>query len=56
VAMVNILGTEVAHLFSGELSAGEHTFAWDATSLPPGMYECIVQMNGSVQREASIKN
>jgi ligand-binding sensor domain-containing protein len=56
VAMVNILGTEVAHLFSGELSAGEHSFTWDATGLPPGMYECIVQMNGSVQPEATIKN
>ncbi len=56
VTTVNALGTEIARIFSGELSAGEHTFAWDATGLPPGMYECIVQMNGSVQREASIKN
>jgi hypothetical protein len=50
VAIVNLLGTEVARIFSGELSLGEHSFMWDATGLPPGIYESIVQMNGSVQR------
>jgi hypothetical protein len=56
VSMVNILGTEITRIFSGELGAGEHSFTWDATGSPSGMYECIVQMNGSVQRVASIKN
>jgi hypothetical protein len=50
VSVVNLLGTEVAQIFSGELSAGEHTFTWNATGLPDGMYECIVRMNGSIQR------
>jgi hypothetical protein len=56
VTIVNILGTAVARIFSGELSAGEHSFIWDATSLPPGMYECIVRMNGQMERMAAIKN
>ncbi len=44
------LGAMVAHVFSGELATGDHSFAWDANGLPPGMYECIVQMNGEVQQ------
>jgi hypothetical protein len=50
VSVVNLLGTEVARIFSGEISAGEHTFTWNATGLPDGMYECIMRMNGQVQR------
>ena len=50
VSIVNILGTEVARIYSGELGAGEHSFQWDASGLAPGMYECIVQMNGGIER------
>ena len=50
VTVVNLLGVQVAELFSGELSAGEHSFAWDGSGMSPGMYECIVRMNGQVQR------
>jgi hypothetical protein len=49
VRVVNLLGAEVAQLFSGELSAGEHSFSWDAKAAAPGMYECIVRMNGRVE-------
>jgi photosystem II stability/assembly factor-like uncharacterized protein len=57
VAIVNILGATVAHIFSGELDAGTHTFLWDKpTGLPAGVYECIVQMNGHVQRTAMVVN
>ncbi len=50
VSIVNPLGTEVAHLFSGELSPGEHRFTWSNPSVPDGMYECVVRMNGQVQQ------
>jgi flagellar hook assembly protein FlgD len=52
VSIVNALGTEVARLFSGELAAGEHSFTWNAekNSIPNGMYECLVRMNGRVQQ------
>jgi photosystem II stability/assembly factor-like uncharacterized protein len=51
VSIVDILGTEVARIFSGQLSAGEHSFLWgNPTGLPDGLYECIMQMNGSIER------
>ncbi len=50
VSIVNMLGVEVARLFSGELGAGEHSFMWgNPTGLPDGVYECLVRMNGQVQ-------
>ncbi len=50
VSIVNMLGVEVARLFSGELGAGEHNFSWsDPTGLQDGVYECLVRMNGQVQ-------
>ena len=52
VTVVNLLGAQVAQLFSGELMAGEHTFSWDASEMAPGMYECVVRVNGNVQRTA----
>ncbi|MFI5201280.1 MAG: hypothetical protein ACHQNE_02715, partial [Candidatus Kapaibacterium sp.] len=50
ISIVNLLGVEVAHLFSGELAAGNHSFTWDADkmSAPRGVYECLVRMNGRV--------
>jgi ligand-binding sensor domain-containing protein len=50
VTIVNLLGAEVARLFSGELSAGEHSFEWDASGVPAGMYVCVVRAGGEVQR------
>ena len=54
ISLLNLLGTEVAHLFSGELAAsGEHTFTWNPNpALPDGMYECLIRMNGRVERVA----
>jgi photosystem II stability/assembly factor-like uncharacterized protein len=50
VSIVNMLGVEVARLYSGELGAGEHSFMWgDPTGLPDGVYECLVRMNGQVE-------
>jgi photosystem II stability/assembly factor-like uncharacterized protein len=51
VTIVNLLGAEVARLFTGELAAGEHSFVWDMPpGLPNGMYECVVNMDGQTQR------
>ena len=50
MTVVNLLGSQVVRIFSGELAAGEHSFAWDANGMAPGMYECFVRMNGIVQR------
>jgi len=52
ISIVNLLGVEVAHLFSGELDAGEHSFEWDAARMaaPRGVYECLVRMNGQIEK------
>jgi len=50
VTIVNLLGSQVGRLFAGELAAGEHSFAWSASNLPPGMYECVVNAGGYMQR------
>ncbi len=48
---MNLLGVEVARLFSGTLEAGEHSFVWSKpAAMPDGMYECLVRMNGGVER------
>jgi ligand-binding sensor domain-containing protein len=49
VTIVNLLGSEVAHLFKGEMAAGEHSFLWDSDGMVPGVYECIVHLNGIVK-------
>jgi len=50
VTVVDLLGAEVAHLYSGTLGAGEHSFMWsNPTGLPDGTYECLVHVNGRVE-------
>ncbi len=51
VSIVNLLGAEVAHLFSGAVGVGEQHFTWDAANMaaPRGMYECVVRINGRVK-------
>jgi hypothetical protein len=56
VTIVNLLGAEVAHIFSGELGAGEHSFSWDASGVASGMYEWVVRTCGGVQRIPIIHN
>jgi photosystem II stability/assembly factor-like uncharacterized protein len=49
VKIVDILGKECARLFSNELDPGEHTYEWDGSRMPEGMYVCIVRTAGSIQ-------
>jgi hypothetical protein len=46
ITILNMLGVEVAHLFSGQLSAGEHSFTWNCVSKPAGGYLCVVRQGG----------
>ncbi len=50
IRVVNLLGASVARIYSGELSAGEHSFVWDASAMPPGTYWCEIRMNGATDR------
>ena len=49
VSIHNLLGSEVARLFTGSLDAREHSFTWDAQSMPPGMYVAMVKIGGEVR-------
>lgn len=52
ISIVNLLGAQVANIFSGELDVAPHTFTWNPVGLPDGMYECLVRMNGRVEKTA----
>jgi flagellar hook assembly protein FlgD len=54
VTIINLLGSEVARLFSGRLSAGAHSFEWDAGQAAAGTYFCVVRTSGGVQRVAMV--
>jgi hypothetical protein len=49
IDMVNLLGEHVAQIFNGELTAGNHSFTWNAQGIPPGMYECVLRVNGQLE-------
>ena len=49
VSIHNLLGSEVARLFTGSLDAGEHSFTWDANGMPAGMYVCVVRKDGRTE-------
>jgi hypothetical protein len=50
ISIVNLLGTEIARIYSGMLGTGVHNFTWSNTSsMKEGMYECLIRMNGQVE-------
>ncbi|MDP4219775.1 MAG: T9SS type A sorting domain-containing protein [Bacteroidota bacterium] len=49
VSILNLVGSEVARLFTGSLDAGEHSFIWDAHELPAGMYICSARINNETK-------
>ncbi len=50
ITIVNLLGAEVARIYSGEMDAGTHSFTWNASALPPGTYWCEIRMNGTTNQ------
>jgi photosystem II stability/assembly factor-like uncharacterized protein len=56
ISIVNLLGEQVASIFSGELDAGQHNFTFSNTEgLPDGTYECRIRMNGQVETLPVVK-
>ena len=43
LVIVNVLGQEVVTLFRGYLPSGQHSFAWDASSMTSGIYFCRLE-------------
>ena len=50
ISIMNLLGMEVARIFSGELDVEGYSFTWNPHGVPDGMYECVVRMNGRVEK------
>jgi len=48
VRIMDILGKECANIFSGNLDAGEHSFEWNASRVPDGVYFCVVRGESGV--------
>ncbi len=52
LSVLNILGKEVAVLFKGNLQSGEHSYNWDASDYPGGIYFYKLQTdNGSAVKK-----
>ncbi len=49
ITLVNLLGTKIAQIFSGEIEAGPQAMNWDATETPSGIYYCLIKMNGKTE-------
>ena len=43
---MDMLGKQCAQVFSGDLDGGDHSFEWDASHHPPGMYLCVIRAGG----------
>jgi hypothetical protein len=46
--IMDILGKECATIFSGTLDAGDHSFEWNASNVPDGVYFCVVRGESGV--------
>ncbi len=42
----DVAGRSIATLFRGEQASGFHRIHWRPTSLPPGLYECRLELDG----------
>jgi hypothetical protein len=49
LAVVDVLGREVALLVNGPMSAGVHSVIWDASQQPSGTYFSILRTEGTTQ-------
>lgn len=47
--IVNILGQVVATLFDGTIEMGHHSYTWNASNLPTGIYFCYLTYSNLVQ-------
>ena len=49
LSVYNVLGQEVASLYRGYKSEGNHSFTWNASHLSSGVYYVSMMMNGHVE-------
>jgi|WetSurMetagenome_2_1015567.scaffolds.fasta_scaffold409093_1 hypothetical protein len=46
--IMNTLGQEIATLYQGKLTVGNHSFTWNASNVSAGIYFCRLEANRSV--------
>jgi hypothetical protein len=49
LSVYDVLGAEVATLVLAELPAGAHSFRWDASNKPSGVYFCRLEAGSFVE-------
>jgi hypothetical protein len=49
INIYNSMGKNVGQLFNGKVNAGNHSFQFDATALPKGMYLGVITVDQSIQ-------
>jgi photosystem II stability/assembly factor-like uncharacterized protein len=54
IKIFDILGNQCSKIFSGELDEGKHSFEWNASDLPNGIYNCIVRSADGLMTEQLI--
>jgi len=54
VKIFDLLGKEIAHLYSGVLDAGNHSFQWNSANLTLGIYTCNVRATDGSNAEQLI--
>jgi photosystem II stability/assembly factor-like uncharacterized protein len=50
IRIMDLLGSECARLFSGNLDAGDHSYDWNASLMSSGIYFCIMRTANGVQK------
>ena len=49
LSVYDILGRKVAALVDGRMAPGSYTTRWDASSMPSGIYYCVLRAGGFTQ-------
>jgi hypothetical protein len=55
ILITDALGRTIETIQNGVLNSGNHTWIWDGSKTPLGIYFCITKINGEVMRTAIMK-
>ncbi|MCX7736129.1 MAG: aryl-sulfate sulfotransferase [Candidatus Kapabacteria bacterium] len=50
IEIYDINGLKISELLNARLNSGKHTFMWDASDFPTGVYYYLIKINGDIQR------
>ncbi len=55
VKIIDLLGKECTHLYSGELEAGDHYYELDGSHLTTGIYFCFIRTVDGIERQMIVR-